>query len=143
MLKDKAIVGFVMHDPVGNAEAFMEEATPEQLEAAQADGIVFLAVYADGERQIIDASDVDFSRIGLGGSLNVMEQEVTVPILNAIFTTIEEIKSNGSSSSDKWQPPMAGASPGSGGGTADPLEALRDLMQGMNERYADATAEEE
>lgn len=123
MLKNKLIAGFILHDPIGNTEGYIEDATQDQLKEAQDNGCVLLVQYVDGDRQVIQPEDVDLSLINMSGSVNVMEQEFTVPILNAILEVLEE----------SYSPQVAVMSTASR--KTNKLDSLKSLMNDMNERY--------
>ena len=127
MLQDKPIFGFMLHDPINNFEEFMTGADLESLRMAQSNGCVFIAVYSDGERQIVEPEDVDFGLIGAGeGNINVMEQEYTVPIINAILELIEE----------SYTPAVAVMTmTGAKKGIDNKLDNLKSLVDTMNDRY--------
>lgn len=125
MLKAKQVAGFILHDPIGNNEGYIESASLEQLKMAQDDGCVILVQYADGDRQVIQPEDVDFSRINIEGSISVMEQEVTVPILNAMLELIES----------SYTPAVQVLAANSRQKVDSKLDNLKSLISDMNERY--------
>lgn len=52
------ITHYLAHDPVGNTESYLTEFDSEIITRAVASGIVFIAVYDDGTREIVDGKDV-------------------------------------------------------------------------------------
>lgn len=52
------ILYYMAHDPVGNTEALLTEFDAELISHAAENGIVFVAVYDDGERKIVLPDDV-------------------------------------------------------------------------------------
>lgn len=52
------ITHYVLHDPIGNLEGQITEFDQEKLKAAEAAGMVFIAVREDGTREIVKAEDV-------------------------------------------------------------------------------------
>lgn len=54
---DKPVMYFA-HDPLGNSEAQVVEYDPALLAEAERQGIIFIAVDAAGNRQIVSAADV-------------------------------------------------------------------------------------
>lgn len=52
------ITHYLAHDPVGNTESYLTEFDSEIITRAAASGIVFIAVYDDGTREIVDGKDV-------------------------------------------------------------------------------------
>lgn len=52
------ITHYLAHDPVGNTESYLMEFDSEIITRAAASGIVFIAVYDDGTREIVDGKDV-------------------------------------------------------------------------------------
>lgn len=51
-------VMYLAHDPLGNSEAQVVEYDPTLLAKAEQQGIIFIAVDAAGDRQIVSAEDV-------------------------------------------------------------------------------------
>lgn len=52
------IVSYMAHDPVGNCEGQLTDFTQSSLIDAEAQGIVFIAVYDDGSRSVVRAADI-------------------------------------------------------------------------------------
>ena len=52
------IVAYLVHDPIGNVEGYINDFSPDVLQQAQDDGMVIIAEYSDGKRVIVDAADV-------------------------------------------------------------------------------------
>lgn len=52
------ITHYMAHDPVGNSESYLTEFDSELISRAEASGIVFIAVYDDGTREVVDSKDV-------------------------------------------------------------------------------------
>lgn len=52
------ITHYMAHDPVGNSESYLTEFDSELISRAEASGIVFIAVYDDGTREVVSGEDV-------------------------------------------------------------------------------------
>lgn len=53
------ITHYMAHDPIGNVESYLTEFDSEIIARAAAAGIIFIAVYDDGTREVVDASEVE------------------------------------------------------------------------------------
>ena len=86
----KRITHYMLHDPVANAEAEIAEYDPEKLRSAEDAGAVFIAVYSDGDRQIVKAADITepqpmLSGVELAQPCYVDERmEATVAVFEAL-----------------------------------------------------------
>lgn len=52
------ITHYMAHDPVGNSESYLTEFDSELISRAEESGIVFIAVYDDGTREVVSGKDV-------------------------------------------------------------------------------------
>lgn len=52
------IVAYLVHDPIGNVEGYINDFDQDALKQAQDNGMVIIAEYSDGKRAIVDAADV-------------------------------------------------------------------------------------
>lgn len=52
------ITHYMVHDPVGNTESYLTEFDAEFITRAAAANMVFIAVYDDGTREVVDSKDV-------------------------------------------------------------------------------------
>lgn len=55
---EKHVVGYFVHDIIGNNEQWLENYDPEVLQAAEEAGLVFIAVYSDESREVVKAADI-------------------------------------------------------------------------------------
>lgn len=53
------ITHYMAHDPIGNVESYLTDFDSELLARAAAAGIIFVAVYDDGTRKVVDAGEVE------------------------------------------------------------------------------------
>lgn len=53
------ITHYMAHDPIGNVESYLTEFDSELIARAAAAGIIFIAVYDDGTREVVDAGEVE------------------------------------------------------------------------------------
>lgn len=54
----KIVVGYAVHDIIGNNEQCLTEYDPEALRRAEDAGLIFVAQYDDGTREVVKAADV-------------------------------------------------------------------------------------
>lgn len=54
----KVVVAYLAHDPIGNVEGYVTDYSPEVLAAGEAAGIIFIAEYNDGSREVAKATDI-------------------------------------------------------------------------------------
>ncbi len=91
----KAIVAYILHDPIGNVEGYITDYDLETLKQAEAKGMVIIAEYNDGTRVITQASDVVEPKPNLNG-ISVTTPEyvntrtaATVDCFNALAEILE------------------------------------------------------
>lgn len=53
------ITHYMAHDPIGNVESYLTEFDSELIARSAAAGIIFIAVYDDGTREVVDAGEVE------------------------------------------------------------------------------------
>jgi len=53
------ITHYMAHDPIGNVESYLTEFDSKLIARAAAAGIIFIAVYDDGTREVVDAGEVE------------------------------------------------------------------------------------
>lgn len=54
----KIVVGYAVHDIIGNNEQCLTEYDPDVLQRAEDTGLIFVAQYDDGSREVVKAADV-------------------------------------------------------------------------------------
>ena len=54
----KIVVGYAVHDIIGNNEQCLTEYDPDVLQRAEDTGLIFVAQYDDGTREVVKAADV-------------------------------------------------------------------------------------
>lgn len=130
--KTKVITGFIFHDPIHNMEEYIESADLKSLKEAQVNGIVFLAEYADGSRTVIEPEEMDFDLLIQNQTfhVNVVEQEVFVPLMNALVDMMDESMTPAVS--------IMSLTPGVKNTAKEinsKFDVFKNLVQEMNERY--------
>ena len=55
---EKHVIGYFVHDIVGNIEQWLENYDQDALQAAEKAGLVFVAVYSDESREVVKAADI-------------------------------------------------------------------------------------
>lgn len=85
---------YLAHDPLSNTEAQVTEFDPALLNAAAAQGVVFVAVDAHGNRRIADVSEVKPQK-GTEGSLQLVQpvyvderMQAVVDVFDALQTLV-------------------------------------------------------
>lgn len=85
---------YMAHDPLSNTEAQVTECDPALLNAAAAQGVVFVAVDAHGNRRIADVSEVKPPE-GTEGSLQLVQpvyvderMQAVVDVFDALQTLV-------------------------------------------------------
>lgn len=85
---------YMAHDPLSNTEAQVTEFDPALLNAAAAQGVVFVAVDAHGNRRIADVSEVKPQK-GTEGSLQLVQpvyvderMQAVVDVFDALQTLV-------------------------------------------------------
>lgn len=113
----KQVVGYYVHDVVGNNEQCLTEFDADVLQAAEDAGLMFVAVYDDGSREVVPASTVKkpdpmVNGIALATPQYVDERtEATVEVFDALAAIVA--------------PEVAAVSEdGTATQTADPVEAF-------------------
>lgn len=84
-------VMFIAHDPVSNTEAQVTEFDPALLKAAAAQGVVFIAVDANGFREIVQPEDVT-QPDGMGGSFTLVEPVYVDDRMNAVIDVFDALE---------------------------------------------------
>ncbi len=123
-----SIIGYMAHDVLGNCEGQVEDfSDPSVLAAAEAAGVVFVAVYDDGHREIVKAADVTEPQprvcgVDIAGVRYVdMRTEATVAALDALAQVV-----------DPGATVEAASETGEDGtATADPVETFKAALEAL------------
>lgn len=84
-------VMFIAHDPVSNTEMQVSEFDPALLKAAAAQGVVFIAVDANGFREIVQPEDVT-PPDGICGSFTLVEPVYVDARMNAVIDVFDALE---------------------------------------------------
>ena len=123
---------YLAHDPLSNTEAMITEYDPELISKAAASGIVFIAVDASGNREIVSAEDVsepveDGERFTIVQPLYVDDRmKAVVDVFDALAASVPAV-----AASADVQPVSSKAR--SAMSFAEALESLRALAYGTGE----------
>lgn len=83
-------VMYLAHDPIGNSETQVVEFDPALLAEAARHGIIFIAVDADGDRQLVSAEDVK-PPTGEAGSLTLVQPVYVDDRMNAVLDVFDAL----------------------------------------------------
>lgn len=81
---------YLAHDPLGNSETQVVEFDPALLAEAARRGIIFIAVDADGDRQIVDAAEVE-PPTGEAGSLTLVQPVYVDDRMEAVLDVFDAL----------------------------------------------------
>lgn len=123
---------YLAHDPLSNTEAMITEYDPELISKAAASGIVFIAVDASGNREIVSAEDVS-EPVEDGESFTIVQplyvddrMKAVVDVFDALAASVPAV-----AASADVQPVSSKAR--SAMSFAEALESLRALAYGTGE----------
>lgn len=123
---------YLAHDPLSNTEAMITEYDPELISKAAASGIVFIAVDASGNREIVSAEDVS-EPVEDGESFTIVQplyvddrMKAVVDVFDALAASVPAV-----AASADVQPVSSKAR--SAMSFAEALESLRALAYGTSE----------
>lgn len=124
---DKPVL-YMAHDALSNTEMQVAEFDPALLAAAEAQGVIFIAVDAAGDRQIVSASEVK-PPDGMTGSFTLVEPVYVDDRMDAVLDVFDALQSlmfpeAVALASDDAEPQAA---------TRDPVEVFRKKMDALRE----------
>lgn len=122
---EKTLVGYMAVDVINNSQAYIQGGSLEDLKKAEKSGIVFLAVYSDESKEIVKPDQIDFSLLTPMHEINIVQQEVFVPLMNALAEVIET----------SYSPAVALIAGTQKRAIDGKLENFKNLLKDMNERY--------
>lgn len=123
------IIGYLLHDAVGNTEEVITSYSEELLEQAEAAGMQFIAVRSDGARELVSREDVREPQPQVNG-VTLCQPEYVDKRIDAILEAFEAI-------SAILEPPAAKASKPKAAGIdtgdlATALDKLRAFKEGTD-----------
>lgn len=130
MDKSKEVAGYLLFDPKERVQEYIVGGTTDDFNKAVEAGFVFLVEYIDGSRQTIDPSEIDFSLIAHGESINIVQQEVFVPLMESLVDVVETIAGNTPTPMN-----INSISSKNSNNLTDKLNKLRSLTDDMLDRY--------
>ena len=86
---DKPVM-YMAHDALSNTEMQVSEFDPALLAAAEAQGVIFVAVDAAGDRQIVDAAEVE-PPTGEAGSLTLVQPVYVDDRMEAVLDVFDAL----------------------------------------------------
>lgn len=125
-MDEKQVVGFILNDSTNQTQQYITDASLDSLKAAQKDGCNFLVEYLDGTRETILPEDIDYSLLEHTQTINIVQQEVFVPMMNAMLDLMEE----------SMTPAVALLSvSGQKKSVTSKFDVFKSLVEDMNDRY--------
>lgn len=123
---------YLAHDPLSNTEAMITEYDPELISKAAASGIVFIAVDASGNREIVSAEDVS-EPVEDGESFTIVQPLYVDDRMKAVVDVFDALAASAPAvyASADVQPVSSKAR--SAMSFAEALESLRALAYGTGE----------
>lgn len=122
------IAGYIMHDPIGNVEGFITNYDPDVLQEAEDDGMVLIAQYSDGARELVKAQDVSEPKMPdidiVAPSYVDKRTDATVAVFDALAAIVD--------------PQAATLSADDAAGQADPVAAFKDALAKLRALKAQA-----
>lgn len=120
----KVVVAYLAHDPVGNVEGYVTDYSPDVLAAGEAAGIIFIAEYNDGSREVAKAAEIVEPSPAVNGIKVVapgyVDKRTDATI--AVFDALAAIVSPEAAALD------ADGADGAAAGQADPVAAFADAL---------------
>lgn len=89
------IVAYIMHDPVANVEGYITDFDENSLTGAEDMGLLIIAEYSDGSREVVKAADVEPPQPELNGVKVVMPSYVdartsaTIAVFDALAAIVD------------------------------------------------------
>lgn len=124
---DKPVM-FMAHDALSNTEMQVSEFDPALLAAAEAQGVIFIAVDAAGDRQIVPASEVK-PPDGVTGSFTLVEPVYVDDRMDAVLDVFDAMAALMFPDAAT----LAADDAPQGAPARDPLEVLREKMAALRE----------
>lgn len=123
---------YLAHDPLSNSEAMLTEYDADLISKAAASGIVFIAVDASGNREIVNAEDVSEPE-GDGENFTIVQPLYVDDRMRAVVNVFDALAASvpAVAASAEVQPVSCNAQPAMS--FAEALEALRALAYGAGE----------
>lgn len=122
------IVAYILHDAAANVEGYITDYSPESLKGAEEMGLVILAEYNDGTREVVKAADVKQPDPTLNGVTVVLPPYVDVR-MQAVVDVFDALQSI--MFPDAMALAADGAEPQAA--TRDPVEVFREKMAALRE----------
>lgn len=118
----KIVVGYAVHDIIGNNEQCLTEYDPEVLQRAEDAGFVFVAQYDDGTREVVKAADVRKPDPTVNGiplaTAGYVDERTRATV--AVFDALADIVNPKTATVDE--------NGGDAQATADPIAAFEDAL---------------
>lgn len=129
MIETNRIVnGFIALDPLSATQQYIspDMFNIDVLNNMVENKIVLMVEYSNGQRDYVTPDEViEYVSADHTHTMNVMEQEITVPIINAIVEIL----------SDSYTPQVAVMTTGAKKTATSKLDNLRELVDEMNAHY--------
>lgn len=123
------IIGYLLHDAVGNTEEVITSYSEELLEQAEAAGMQFIAVRSDGARELVSREDVREPQPQVNG-VTLCQPEYVDKRIDAILEAFEAISAILEPPAEKTSKPKAAGI--DTGDLATALDKLRAFKEGTD-----------
>ena len=84
-------VAYIVHDAVHNNEGYITDYSPENIAAAKDAKFIFLAEYADGTREIVQADDVAEPENSEGGTFVFVQPSYVDERMGAVINVFDAL----------------------------------------------------
>ena len=110
----RTITAYLLHDAVGNVEGYINDYDKEALAEAEEKGMLILAEYSDGSREIVHAADVEKPEPVMNGVVLVKPEyvdertEAVIAVFDALATEYLAPQASVMSLDGEAEPPEPG-----------------------------------
>lgn len=123
--KTKKVRGFILVDPIHNTQDYIVKSNIDLFNKAKEAGCIFVVEYMDGTRDLISPEEIDLSLTQHVTTVNLVQQEVFVPMMNALAELLFRYQASA----------VKSASVSTLSREPNESEDFFSLVEQMNERY--------
>lgn len=88
--KNKQVAAFILCDLINGLQDYITGGTLKDFQQAKENGCAFLAEYTDGTKSLVEPEEIDLELTQTTGHINIVEQEIFVPIMESLIDLMEE-----------------------------------------------------
>lgn len=126
------IEAYMLHDPIGNVEGMVSNFDRDSLQSAEDEGMVFIAVYNTGKREIVKAQDVREPE-PMSNGIKLVAPSYVDKRACAVVDVFDALAASIPIAEISEQPQPNGEANGSKKTFVEALETLRLLAYGTND----------